>query len=88
MGVYIKGAVNNTPVTFTTDTGATRTIISDRIYNKLDPVNKPSLIKTACLTGAGGQPLREMGKATFNVQLGPITLTREVIVAEIEDEGS
>lgn len=73
-------------LTFTADTGATRTIISDRIYNKIDPKKRPELRKTACLTGAGGTRLKEYGKANFNIILGDISLTREIIVAEIEDD--
>ena len=73
-------------LTFTADTGATRTIISDRIYNKIDPKKRPELRKTACLTGAGGTRLKEYGKANFNIMLGDISLTREIIVAEIEDD--
>jgi len=64
----------------------TRTIISDRIYNKIDPKKRPELRKTACLTGAGGTRLKEFGKANFNIMLGDISLTREIIVAEIEDD--
>ena len=74
-------------MTFTADTGATKTIISDRVYNKIDPINRPELAKTSCLTGAGGTPISEMGKAVFSIHLGPVTLRKEVIVAEIEDEG-
>ena len=72
---------------FTTDTGATRTVISDRIYNKLNPASIPVLKKTSCLTAACGTPLKEYGKGTFSIQLGPVNLQKELIVAEIEDDG-
>ena len=85
-GVYIKGNIENVPVILTTDTGATRTIISDRVYNKLDPKIRPQLNKSACLTGASGIPLKECGKAFFNVELGPVSMYKELIVAEIEDD--
>ena len=73
-------------LTFTADTGATRTIISDRVYNRIQPEKRPQLRKTACLSGACGTRLKELGKANFDITLGDITLEREVIVAEIEDD--
>ncbi|KAH3860129.1 hypothetical protein DPMN_023020 [Dreissena polymorpha] len=44
-GVYVKGSIQGINLTFTADTGATRTIISDRIYNKIDPKKRPELRK-------------------------------------------
>lgn len=85
-GLYVKGAIGSVPVVFTADTGATKTIISDRVYNKLDPAYRPTLIKTSCLVGAGGTPINEKGKAIFDIQIGPVSLQKEIIVAEIEDE--
>ncbi|KAH3708469.1 hypothetical protein DPMN_067921 [Dreissena polymorpha] len=54
----IKENIENVPVILTTDTEATRTIISDRVYNKLDPKIRLQLNKSACLTGASGIPLK------------------------------
>ena len=39
------------------------------------------------MKGAGGIPINEYGKATFNIEIGPIKLQKELIVADIEDEG-
>ena len=85
-GVYIKGKVNNIPVIFTTDTGATRTIVSKRVFDQLVPANRPVLRKTACLIGAGGAPIKEAGQAKLELYLGPVNLIQDVIVADIEDE--
>ncbi|KAL3890178.1 hypothetical protein ACJMK2_002470 [Sinanodonta woodiana] len=54
---------------FTADTGATKTIIADTVYNQIPEEKRPLLKKSVTLAGAGG------------------TLLKEVIVAEIEDEG-
>ncbi len=35
-GLYIAGLVEKEPVVFTADTGASKTIISTRVYEKLD----------------------------------------------------
>ncbi|KAL3858837.1 hypothetical protein ACJMK2_009088 [Sinanodonta woodiana] len=57
---------------FTADTGATKTIIADRVYNQIPEEKHTLLKKSVTLAGAGGTLLKELGK---------------VIVAEIEDEG-
>ncbi|KAL3858805.1 hypothetical protein ACJMK2_009058 [Sinanodonta woodiana] len=57
---------------FTADTGATKTIIADRVYNQIPEEKYTLLKKSVTLAGAGGTLLKELGK---------------VIVAEIEDEG-
>jgi transposase InsO family protein len=85
-GVYIKGSIQGVDLTFTADTGATRTIISERIFFKIPEECRPKLEKSASLSGASGQPLVELGKAMFHLKLGELEIDREVIVAEIEDE--
>ncbi|KAL3878170.1 hypothetical protein ACJMK2_030539 [Sinanodonta woodiana] len=72
---------------FTADTGATKTIIADTVYNQIPEEKRPLLKKSVTLAGAGGTLLKELGKATFHLEQGPMILDREVIVAEIEDEG-
>ena len=44
-GVYIKGTVQGYPLLFTTDTGASETIISNLVFEKLKPGNRPALVK-------------------------------------------
>ena len=38
------------------------------------------------MAGADGQPLVELGKAMFSINLGQLTMERELIVADIEDD--
>jgi hypothetical protein len=76
-GVYIKGAIQGINLTLT----ATRTIISDRVYHKIPVDRRPKLEKSACLSGASGQSLVELGKAIFHLQLGTLEIEREIIVA-------
>ncbi|KAL3882972.1 hypothetical protein ACJMK2_029273 [Sinanodonta woodiana] len=72
---------------FTADTGATKTIIADRVYNQIPEEKRPLLTKSVTLAGAGGTLLKELRKAKFHLELGPLLLDMEVIVAKIEDEG-
>lgn len=85
-GIYVQGFVNGMPLLFTADTGATRTIISLRAYNRLDPEQQPVLRGCSCLKGASGTPIKECGKAVFSLKLGSFELLTDAIVADIEDE--
>ncbi|MES9880686.1 MAG: retropepsin-like aspartic protease [Sedimenticola sp.] len=85
-GAYIKGRIQNTPVIYTVDTGASRTVLSAKIYKNLDTRSRPDLIKATGLAGASGTPLIELGKAVFSMQLGSVKLVKELVVAEIQDD--
>ena len=85
-GVFVDGFVGKMPVVFTADTGASRTILSSRVYDVLSNEERPQLKRSVGLRGAGGSPIRERGKAVFNIQLGELNLAKELIVADIEDD--
>ena len=51
------------------------------------PEDKPPLTKAAKLVGAGGTTINEVGKGNFKLQLGPVSVQTEAIVAEIDDDG-
>ena len=82
----MRGTANWEPVVYTADTGASRTIISIRVYNKIPEASHPKLDYSACIVGAGGAPIKGVGKAGFNITLGPLELQQEVFVADIEDD--
>ena len=82
----MRGTANGEPVVYTADTGASRTIISTRVYNKISEASRPELDHSACIVGAGGALIKGVGKAVFNISLGPLELQQEVFVADIEDE--
>ncbi|MCG8046149.1 MAG: retroviral-like aspartic protease family protein, partial [Candidatus Thiodiazotropha endolucinida] len=86
-GVYIRGTVQGYPLLFTTDTGASKTIISTRLYDSMEPEDRPALVKTSQLVGASGVSIKERGKGTFSIKLGAVEMTVEAIVAEIDDDG-
>ena len=69
-GVYVRGKVGSVPVTFTADTGASRTVISNRVYEKMSAMDRPQLMGSSFLRGGGGSPIKEWGKGTFEVMLG------------------
>ncbi|CAG2216172.1 unnamed protein product [Mytilus edulis] len=77
-GVYIQGSIEGINVTFTADTGATRTVISTKTFRKILSSKRPKLQKSSSLASADGQPLKELGKAVFNLTLGELALEKEL----------
>ena len=86
-GIYIRGTVQGYPLLFTADTGASKTIISTRMFEAMEPDDRPILTKTSKLVGASGVSILERGKGMFVIKLGPVEMQVEAIVAEIDDDG-
>ena len=86
-GICICGSVQGYPVLFTTDTGASRTIISKRIFEAMKQEDQPELKRSSKLVGPSGTVIQELGKGPFKVRIGPVQLVIEAIVADIEDDG-
>ncbi|CAC5357182.1 Retrovirus-related Pol polyprotein from transposon 17.6 [Mytilus coruscus] len=85
-GVYVEGHIQGSEVNFTVDTGAVRTVLSLHAFNKIPHVNRPILEKSNTLACADGKPLKELGKAIFEIKLGNLCFSTEMIVVNIEDE--
>ena len=66
------------------DTGAEKTIISKKVFSKID--GQPKLVQKGCLLHAGGDPLKDYGKCTLSIQLDDATFMKEVIIADIQDD--
>ena len=87
-GFYLEAKLEGVNILFTIDTGATRTIISERVYKSIPDERRPQLKKSVGLTDASGHPLSQLGTAVFEVQLANgVQFSGEIIVADIEDEG-
>jgi predicted aspartyl protease len=85
----VKGRIGETNVNFLVDTGASCSLISNTVYRKINAAEDQQLGK---LTDrkfqlADGRPLAAQGKLKVNIQLGPVVVTHEIIVANISDEG-
>ena len=78
--------VQGYPVLFTADTGASKTIILNRVFEPLKEEDRPELVKTSRLVGPSGVSIEEKGKGTFSIKLGPVQLKVEAIVAAIDDD--
>ena len=86
-GIYIKGTVQGYPILYTADTGASKTVLSKRVYDNMKPEDRPPLSKASKLVGAGGTNISELGQGNFKLQLGPVCVQTEAIAAEIDDDG-
>ena len=78
--------MNGIPVLFTADTGASKTVISQSIFQPIADNNRPKLKKGHSLKTANGDPIKSLGQGMFTLQLGPIVLKQNIVVADIENE--
>lgn len=85
----LEGRIAGTQVNFLVDTGASCTLISEKIFKKLSKSAKFQLgvLADRKFQQADGTPLRVLGKLNVKIQLGTVVVQHEVIVASISDEG-
>ena len=86
-GIYVHGSVQGYPLLFTTDTGASKTIISKRVLEAMKQEDRPVLESSTKLVGPNGSVIKALGKGSFDVRLGSVHMDVEAIVADIEDDG-
>jgi hypothetical protein len=87
-GIYVKGDINGTKVWFTIDTGASRTIVSKRVFDKITQLEHIDLQQTGSrpLEQADGNILPEFGSSELQLELGTLKLNKEVTIAQIKDD--
>jgi dUTPase len=87
-GLYISGTVNDIPLSFLVDTGASVTIISTNIYQQITCDLRPKLEQTDIrMTTADGTPLSCTGTALFQLEIQGMTFTHKLWVADISLDG-
>jgi len=88
-GVYVDGRLCGVEVTMTVDTGATSTLIANRVYQEIPEEMRPRLWQRHSrkkVTDADGRPLKYHGRAVFEMGVGPLEMKMVLIVADIEDD--
>ena len=88
-GIYILGSVQGEEVNFTVDTGASKSILSERVYAAIPEDKRPRLVAASSkekLANADGRQMKCYGKALFAVELGSLKLEKWFTVVEIQDE--
>ena len=83
-GLYIQGQIYDQNISFLIDTGASVTIISPTIYNKLPQGKRPKLkpIDTT-MTAADGKNINCMGTGWFHLTIDQTTYQHQIWVADI-----
>jgi transposase InsO family protein len=85
-GLFIEARVENESVSLLVDTGASLTIISKKIFDKLssehhlDPIQKP-------ITGASGEALTVYGRTQMLIRVGKKSYNISVAIADIPMDG-
>jgi hypothetical protein len=86
-GVYVRGSVNKSDAVFTIDTGASCSIVSVKLFKKLEQGCRPTLKETSVkISGAGGKKLCCLGSSIFDIEIGPLRIRMPMIVANITDD--
>jgi hypothetical protein len=85
-GLYVKECVEGVPVVYTADKGASKTVISTRVFERIEASRRTVLRRAGCLKGVWGSMIIESGKCWFSVNIGAYTSKVEAIVADIEDD--
>ena len=85
-GVYIEGMVQGIEANFTVDTGATITMMSRDVYERIPENHRPPLDKCSSPATADGRLMKAYGSAVFEMDLGPLMLDKTIVVAELADE--
>ncbi|PJE78522.1 hypothetical protein CI610_02538 [invertebrate metagenome] len=88
-GMYVKAKIQNVDVQLLVDTGATITIISDEVYNRIPLAMRPELQKvTQEILAANGAALESLGRGSFLIRPeGCNTMCFEAVVAKISTDG-
>ena len=85
-GLYVNGYIEGVPVVFTADTGASKTVVSTEVFERIDRSRRPILSQAGGLKGAGGSMIKGRGKGSFSFSVGEYKTQVEAVVADIDDE--
>ena len=87
-GLYISGQAESKNVDWLVDTGCSVTILSEKIFHKIHPDDRPELHPPSKqLLSADGSPMKVLGESMFNISVGHKTVSHFTIVAEISNDG-
>jgi len=84
-GMFVKAKVNGLEVNLLVDTGATVTLISKELYERMkDPV-KTQMNRD--IYSAGGEKLNIFGKTVVDVEIGKLLASSVAVIADISIDG-
>ena len=87
-GAYIVGRVQNVPVSFLIDSGATVSIISPSVYEQIPIERRPELTPAKeRMSLANGEPMICRGSGKFCLEIDQVKVEHSIWVAEINTSG-
>ena len=88
LGLFIQMTINGASVEAMVDTGSSHSFMARRVYESIDTSSRPPLRPLeGPMMMADGSPLAMYGRATIALQLGLLSYTMDIIVANIRHEG-
>ncbi|CAG2219087.1 unnamed protein product [Mytilus edulis] len=87
-GAYIDVAIGNIKASFLVDTGATVTLISNKLFNSLRKEEMPNLNQVVqTIMSANGTALNVAGKGEFHIWIDQNVYSAEAVVADLALDG-
>ncbi|CAG2194672.1 Transposon Ty3-G Gag-Pol polyprotein,Transposon Ty3-I Gag-Pol polyprotein,Leucine-rich repeat-containing protein 43 [Mytilus edulis] len=87
-GAYIDVAIGNIKASFLVDTGATVTLISNKLFNSLRKEEMPNLNQVVqTIMSANGSELNVTGKGEFHIWIDHNVYLAEAVVADLALDG-
>ncbi|CAC5379195.1 unnamed protein product [Mytilus coruscus] len=87
-GMFVELSIQDVPVKFVIDTGATQTLVSTRVYDFIPDLCRPHLSKTRSqIKSVCDKYLILRGKGSFKMDFGREKLTSEAVVTDLQVDG-
>ena len=85
----VDGLIKGTPISFLVDSGVSCTLLSEEKFKAITQENSHNLKKSSgrILRQANETPISTTGKLEMEIQMGPVVVQQEVLVAKIPEEG-
>jgi transposase InsO family protein len=86
--IYVKGEFSCLKLDWLVDTGCSISIVSEKVYNEIPMVKRPTLEEQEMdLQAANGDNLRVLGKTQMRFKVGSHEYKHPIIVAELTNDG-
>jgi len=87
-GIYIEGSLYGNKIDITVDTGASRTVVSKKVFEQARATN-PKVKATESrikILQANGQLIPEVLRSRLDLQIGDATYSKDYLITDIDDD--
>ncbi|XP_063431167.1 uncharacterized protein LOC134713784 [Mytilus trossulus] len=86
--MFVELKIQDVPVKFVIDTGATRTLVTSKVYDSIPDLCRPHLSETRSqIKSVSDKYLSLRGKGSFKMDFGKEKFTSEAVVADLQVDG-